>query len=75
MLSSPLTMALRRDMMLVCTRLGDLLGNNVAALKALMSIIGHDLGPPRSPLRPPSDVQLTTFKNELDAIGFFQWNK
>lgn len=52
---------------------GDMLGNNVAALKAMMSLTELDLGPPRSPLRAPSDTELDKFREELQAIGFFEW--
>lgn len=52
---------------------GDILGNNVAALKAIMSLIGLDLGPSRSPMRAPTDTELNQFKQDLQDIGFFDW--
>lgn len=52
---------------------GDLLGNNVAALKAFMTLINVDLGPARSPMRGPTDQELEEFRTELQEIGFFDW--
>ncbi|XP_053402198.1 N-acetylneuraminate lyase-like [Mercenaria mercenaria] len=54
---------------------GDLLGHNVAALKAIMKLIDVDLGPPRLPMRDPTDGELMQFRKDLQDIGFFDWHK
>lgn len=59
----------------VMYKYGDLLGNNLAALKAFMTMIGLDLGPPRSPMRSPTEKELKEYKQELQELGFFEWNK
>lgn len=53
---------------------GDMLGNNLAALKAFMPLIGLDLGPARSPMRAPTDAELNSLRDELKEIGFFEWS-
>lgn len=54
---------------------GDLLGNNVASLKAIMALIDIDLGPARCPMRPPTKDELDAYRKDLKAIGFFDWYK
>ena len=53
---------------------GDLLGNNVASLKAIMPLIGLDLGPSRLPLRAATKDEQENYRKDLDGIGFFSWN-
>lgn len=43
------------------------------ALKAAMKLIGLDCGPTRLPLVTLTDDKLQAMKEELDAIGFFDW--
>lgn len=57
----------------VMYKYGDILGNNVAALKALMTLTGLDLGPARSPMRGPTQEELAAYKRDLEDIGFFDW--
>jgi len=52
---------------------GDKFGHNVASLKAIMPMVGLDLGPPRSPMRQGTPEELEAYKADLEAIGFFQW--
>ena len=46
-----------------------------ASAKAVMSFIGVDCGPVRSPLKRLSPVQIADIRQQLDAIGFFSWIK
>ncbi|KAL4234399.1 hypothetical protein ACF0H5_006046 [Mactra antiquata] len=57
----------------VMYKYGDLLGNNVSSLKAIMPLIGMDLGPARSPLRPPTAEELESYKKELLEAGMDKW--
>ncbi len=43
------------------------------ALKAVMKLIGLDCGPVRLPLEALTEDQLQAMKEELAAIGFFDW--
>jgi N-acetylneuraminate lyase len=47
----------------------------LGATKAVMKMLGVDLGPVRLPLTNPSADQLKTLRAELDAMGFFDWLK
>lgn len=42
-----------------------------AASRAMMSMIGFDLGPPRLPLTPLSVDKYTALERELQQYGFF----
>ncbi|WAR13471.1 NPL-like protein, partial [Mya arenaria] len=53
----------------------DMFGSNVAALKAIMAMVGLDLGGPRSPMRNGTPDELEAYRKELDGMGFFQWYK
>jgi N-acetylneuraminate lyase len=44
-----------------------------AAQKAIMSMVGPDCGPPRLPVAPLTAQQRAALRNELEAIGFFEW--
>ncbi|CAC5384614.1 E4.1.3.3 [Mytilus coruscus] len=57
----------------VMYKYGNLQGGNVAALKQIMSYMGVEMGPPRSPMRECTKEEKEKFKNELKAIGFFEW--
>ncbi|XP_063420230.1 N-acetylneuraminate lyase-like [Mytilus trossulus] len=57
----------------VMYKYGNLQGGNVAALKQIMSYTGVEMGPPRSPMRECTKEEKEKFKNELKAIGFFEW--
>jgi N-acetylneuraminate lyase len=43
------------------------------ATKAVMAMIGIDCGPPRQPLACLSHSQLTSLRNDLERIEFFDW--
>jgi len=45
------------------------------ALKAVMKLIGLDCGPARLPLVTLTDDELQAMKEELGAVGFFDWAK
>ncbi len=40
--------------------------------KAIMSLIGHDLGPTRSPITPLSEKEKMALRTDLEKIGFFE---
>jgi len=42
-------------------------------LKAMMKLIGVDCGPSRLPQVTVSDTELEAMRQELEAIGFFEW--
>ena len=44
-----------------------------AAQKAIMSMVGPDCGPSRLPVKTLSPVQADALRNDLTAIGFFEW--
>ncbi len=44
-----------------------------SALKAAMKLIGLDCGPTRLPLVTLTDDELQAMKEELGAVGFFDW--
>lgn len=44
-----------------------------SALKAIMGMLGMDVGDSRLPLASIDDSQRIELQNRLDAIGFFQW--
>ena len=48
---------------------------NIVAGKFIMSLIGLDMGPNRSPFQNLSDQEKTAIKNKLDAINFFEFRK
>jgi len=50
-------------------------GGGVPPGKALMKLIGLDLGPCRSPLRLPDDDTVGRLERELRDIGFFDWGR
>src|SRR5690606_13444340 len=41
--------------------------------KAKMQLIGIDVGPPRSPIPPVGDEEMTQLRGELEQLGFFDW--
>lgn len=43
--------------------------------KAIMSLIGLDLGPVRAPLSTLSDQEKTSLRTDLEQVGFFEWIK
>jgi N-acetylneuraminate lyase len=47
----------------------------MGATKALMGMLGVELGPARLPLATPSAEQLARLRVDLDALGFFDWIK
>ncbi|OWF43497.1 N-acetylneuraminate lyase B-like [Mizuhopecten yessoensis] len=55
-------------------RYGSILGGNVAALKAIMSMIGLDMGPPREPMRAITSEEFGKYKSEIESIGFSEWH-
>lgn len=46
-----------------------------AAQKAIMKMIGQDCGPSRLPIRPLTPQAYDSLRNELEAIGFFDWSQ
>ena len=46
---------------------------NIVAGKQIMKLIGLDLGPNRTPFQNLSQEELVSMKQELDAIGFFNY--
>ncbi|XP_052232211.1 N-acetylneuraminate lyase-like [Dreissena polymorpha] len=59
----------------IMLKYGPQLGGNVAALKAILALVGMDTGPPRAPMRAPSAEEARAIKADLNAIGFFNWDK
>lgn len=57
-----------REMVAVLYRSG-----GVAAVKPVMKMMGLDCGPPRLPLRTLDESQCRKLREELDAIGFFDF--
>lgn len=54
----------------------DVLGRRssvLCAAKATMGMIGVDCGPPRLPLQPLTDAELSGLRADLEGIGFFGW--
>jgi N-acetylneuraminate lyase len=47
-------------------------GGGIVAGKAIMSLVGLDLGPCRPPLRTLSTEQVEAMRRDLQAIGFFE---
>ncbi|MGB8169200.1 MAG: dihydrodipicolinate synthase family protein [Chthoniobacteraceae bacterium] len=47
----------------------------LGATKALMGLLGVDVGPARLPLTNPTADQLQTLRTALDSLGFFDWIK
>lgn len=45
---------------------------SIAAQRAIMKMLGTDMGSPRLPLSPLSDAAYQQLKKELEAVGFFQ---
>ena len=45
----------------------------IAATKAVMTMLGVDVGPARLPNAPISKEQAAALRSELDALGFFGW--
>lgn len=45
----------------------------MGASKALMGMLGVDVGPARLPLTTPNAEQVQRLRAELDALGFFDW--
>lgn len=45
----------------------------IGATKALMTMLGVDVGPARLPNAPISKEQAAALRSELDALGFFGW--
>ena len=50
-------------------------GGGVAPGRAVMKLIGLDLGPCRPPLALPSDQIVTQLERDLRDIGFFDWGR
>ena len=48
-------------------------GGHPGVAKAIMSYLGLDLGPARSPFSQLSESVETGLREELDSIGFFTW--
>ena len=46
----------------------------IVAGKAIMSMCGIDVGPPRLPLLPLSIDDHRSLEKELQSLGFFDWN-
>jgi N-acetylneuraminate lyase len=46
-------------------------GGGIVGGKAIMGLIGMDLGPCRPPLRTMTAEQIEAFRRDLDAVGFF----
>ena len=44
------------------------------SIKAVMGMLGIDVGPCRPPLGGLDDSAKTELKKDLDAIGFFEWS-
>jgi N-acetylneuraminate lyase len=44
---------------------------SIAAQRAIMKMLGYDLGPARLPLNPLSQQDFSSLQSELEAIGFF----
>jgi N-acetylneuraminate lyase len=45
----------------------------LASSKAVMQMIGVDVGPARLPIMSPTPEQLTRLRAELEELGFFDW--
>jgi len=45
----------------------------MGSAKAVMKMLGVDVGPARLPNTNPSDTQLAELKSALERIGFFEW--
>lgn len=45
----------------------------LGASKAVMGMLGVEVGPARLPLTNPQPEQVTALRSELEAIGFFNW--
>ena len=45
----------------------------IAATKAVMTMLGVDVGPARLPNAPMSKEQAAALRSELDSLGFFGW--
>lgn len=45
----------------------------IGAAKAVMKMLGVDVGPARLPISSLSATQAATLRQELEAIGFFEW--
>lgn len=45
----------------------------MSAAKAVMQMLGIDVGPARLPHRPLTAEQTTQLRGELDSLGFFEW--
>ncbi|XP_041362112.1 N-acetylneuraminate lyase-like [Gigantopelta aegis] len=50
-------------------------GNLVSVMKCVMNLTGLDCGSPRCPITAVDTEQKQQLKEELETIGFFQWNK
>lgn len=48
-------------------------GAGVNVQKAIMELIGVQVGPPRAPHRRPSPEGLELLRRDLTDIGFFEW--
>ena len=46
-------------------------GGNLACEKAIMKLLGFDVGPPRSPMGPFPEERLGELRRQLEEIGFF----
>ncbi|XP_062572006.1 N-acetylneuraminate lyase-like [Saccostrea cucullata] len=58
----------------IMVKYGHQLGGNVAAVKPFMTLVGLDLGPPRQPMRAMSVDETAEFLNDVDKLGFKDWN-
>ena len=67
-------LAAARAAQLESTRLISLLAGHgyMGAAKALMGMLGVDVGPPRLPNTALEPAQSVTLRRELEALGFFE---
>lgn len=68
-------LAMAREEQLRGVRLIQLLSRYgyLAAAKALMQMLGVDVGPPRLPHQPLTSEQATQLRSDLESLGFFDW--
>ncbi len=68
-------LATARQEQLRSVRLIEVLGSTgyMGSAKALMKMLGVDVGPARLPNNNPTGEQLVTLREQLDRLGFFDW--
>jgi N-acetylneuraminate lyase len=47
----------------------------MGAAKALMGMIGVDVGQPRLPIAPLAPEQRERLRGQLESLGYFQWGR